>query len=268
LAAETATSQFNVVQKSGQATAEGVQQAYTQMLNSVIATGDKSQIAIAQAKAASLGLSVQIDETGKATVQSFDEMNRAADNHASRVSNGVTSAYRRMGEVAREEALSSSEAWAKALDSQQGGMHATTQGTKTRLAFNQFEVEAELKAMGYDDKKAAEIAKNILNGSKSADGQGYKNASMGWLSKNGFDIVGAFSGGGGGTSNANYVREQLEKYSQYSNNTAATLNTGTSKTVKYEISTGKNKVDVYGSPSAESNLNSILSELETINKGS
>lgn len=268
LAAETATSQFNVVQKSGQATAEGVQQAYTQMLNSVIATGDKSQIAIAQAKAASLGLSVQIDDTGKATVQSFDEMNRAADNHASRVSNGVTSAYRRMGEVAREEALSSSEAWAKALDSQQGGMHVTPRGERTRLAFNQSEVEAQLKAMGYDDKNATKIAKNILESSKSADGRSYKNASMGWLSKNGFDIVGAFAGGGGGMSNANYVREQLERYSQYSNNTSATLDTGASKTVKYEISTGKNKVDVYGSPSAESNLNSILSELEAINKGS
>ncbi|WP_347473537.1 hypothetical protein ABEF86_16185 (plasmid) [Acinetobacter thermotolerans] len=35
------------------------------MLNAVIATGDKAQIAAAQAKAASLGLQVEIDSAGK-----------------------------------------------------------------------------------------------------------------------------------------------------------------------------------------------------------
>ncbi|MDV8155651.1 tape measure protein [Acinetobacter bereziniae] len=265
LSAQLALANFELVRKSGQATQGDLQKAYEETIRLAYASGDAQAIATANSKAASLGLSVQVDETGKATVQSFDEMNRAADNHASRVSNGVTSAYRRMGEVAREEALSSSEAWAKALDSQQGGMHSTTQGEKTRLAFNQSEVEAELKAMGYDDKKAAEIAKNILQGSKLGDG--YRNASTSWLAKNGLDVVGSFAGGGGGTSNANYVREQLEKYTQYAGNTSSTMGIGdSSKTVKYEISTGNNKATVYGAPSTESNLNSILSELETIKK--
>ena len=98
-------------------------------------------------------------------------------------------------------------------------------------------------------------------------GDGYRNASTSWLAKNGLDVVGSFAGGGGGTSNANYVREQLEKYTQYAGNTSSTMGIGdSSKTVKYEISTGKNKATVYGSPSTESNLNSILSELETIKK--
>ncbi|RZG71960.1 phage tail tape measure protein [Acinetobacter wuhouensis] len=267
LAAETATSQFNVVQKSGQATAEGVQQAYTQMLNSVIATGDKSQIAIAQAKAASLGLSVQIDDTGKATVQSFDEMNKAADNHASRVSNGVTSAYRRMGEVAREEALSSTEAWNKALSAQDGGIHATRKGEKTRLAFDQSGVEAELKAMGYDDKKAAEIAKSILSSSKSGDG--YKNASKSWLAKNGYDIIGSFAGGGGGTSNANYVREQLEKYSQYSGSrSSANLNSNPTSTRRLEVSNGQQTASLIGSSKDVDSIEQMLSQFEMLKKSS
>ncbi|WP_335969826.1 tape measure protein [Acinetobacter bereziniae] len=267
-AAKIADSQmraFNVMKQSGTASAEQVRQALINMADKIYASGDAAKIAWYEGQLAANGLASSVNEVGKVTVDAGSQMETSMQ-RVSNATQGAQQSFRDLGAVAREEALSSSEAWAKALDSQQGGLHATTQGTKTRLAFNQSEVEAELKAMGYDDKKAIEIAKNILEGSKSADGRSYKNASMGWLSKNGFDIVGAFAGGGGGTSNANYVREQLERYSQYSNNTAATLNTGASKTVKYEISAGKNKATVYGSPSTETNLNSILSELETIKK--
>ena len=79
--------------------------------------------------------------------------------------------------------------------------------------------------------------------------------------------MGSFIGGGGGTSNANYVREQLERYSQNSEKSSVSLGFDGSKTVKYEISTGKSTATVYGSQATESNLNSILGELETIKKG-
>ncbi|WP_151776206.1 tape measure protein [Acinetobacter bereziniae] len=269
-AAKIADSQmraFNVMKQSGTASAEQVRQALINMADKIYASGNAAKIAWYEGQLAANGLASSVNEVGKVTVDAGSQMETSMQ-RVSSATYGAQQSFRDLGEVAREEALSSSEAWAKALDSQQGGMHVTPRGERTRLAFNQSEVEAQLKAMGYDDKNATKIAKNILESSKSADGRSYKNASMGWLSKNGFDIVGAFAGGGGGMSNANYVREQLERYSQYSNNTSATLDTGASKTVKYEISTGKNKVDVYGSPSAESNLNSILSELETINKGS
>ena len=173
--------------------------------------------------------------------------------------------FRSLGAVAREEALSSSEAWANALKAQKGGIHATPKGTKTRLAFDQSGVEEELKALGYDEKKAIEIAKNIISNSKLGDG--YRNASGTWLAKNGFDIVGSFIGGGGGTSNANYVREQLERYSQNSEKSSVSLGFDGSKTVKYEISTGKSTATVYGSQATESNLNSILGEFEMLKKG-
>ncbi|MDG3557076.1 tape measure protein [Acinetobacter bereziniae] len=264
IAAQQAMMDFINVRDSGKATAEGVQKAYEKAAQAAALSGNTSVIAMANAVGAGRNLEIQIDSTGKATVEATNKMETSMQ----RVSNatyGAQQSFRDLGDVAREEALSSSEAWAKALDSQQGGMHSTTQGEKTRLAFNQSEVEAELKAMGYDDKKAAEIAKNILQGSKLGDG--YRNASTSWLAKNGLDVVGSFAGGGGGTSNANYVREQLEKYTQYAGNSSSTIGIGdSSKTVKYEISTGKNKATVYGSPSTETNLNSILSELETIKK--
>lgn len=77
-AANVAKANFDVVKKSGMATAGGIQQAYTDMLNTTIATGDQAQIAMAQAQAASLGLEVQMDSTGKAVVAKLGEMQQAA----------------------------------------------------------------------------------------------------------------------------------------------------------------------------------------------
>lgn len=77
-AAQSAQANFDVISKSGQATADGIQQAYKLMLDSTIATGDKAKITVAQAKAASLGLQVQLDATGKATVSKLGEIQQAA----------------------------------------------------------------------------------------------------------------------------------------------------------------------------------------------
>lgn len=77
-AAQSAQANFDVISKSGQATADGIQSAYKLMLDATIATGDKAKIAVAQAKAASLGLQVQIDATGKATVTKLGEIQQAA----------------------------------------------------------------------------------------------------------------------------------------------------------------------------------------------
>lgn len=76
--AQSAQANFDVISKSGQATADGIQQAYKLMLDSTIATGNKAKIAVAQAKAASLGLQVQLDATGKATVSKLGEIQQAA----------------------------------------------------------------------------------------------------------------------------------------------------------------------------------------------
>ena len=77
-AAQSAQANFDVISKSGQATADGIQSAYKLMLDATIATGDKAKIAVAQAKAASLGLQVQLDATGKATVSKLGEIQQAA----------------------------------------------------------------------------------------------------------------------------------------------------------------------------------------------
>ncbi|MDH1712604.1 tape measure protein [Acinetobacter johnsonii] len=102
-AALSAQANFDVISKSGQATADGIQQAYKLMLDSTIATGDKAKIAVAQAKAASLGLQVQLDATGKATVTKLGEIQQAAIETQRTVSQVSQSTAREQPEISAEQ---------------------------------------------------------------------------------------------------------------------------------------------------------------------
>ncbi|MEQ1127899.1 tape measure protein [Acinetobacter johnsonii] len=102
-AAHSAQANFEVISKSGQATADGIQQAYKLMLDSTIATGDKAKIAVTQAKAASLGLQVQLDATGKATVTKLGEIQQAAIETQRTVSQVRQSTAREQPEISAEQ---------------------------------------------------------------------------------------------------------------------------------------------------------------------
>ncbi|MDH0828075.1 tape measure protein, partial [Acinetobacter johnsonii] len=102
-AAQSAQANFEVISKSGQATADGIQSAYKLMLDATIATGDKAKIAVAQAKAASLGLQVQIDATGKATVSKLGEIQQAAVATQRTVSQVSQSTAREQPEISDEQ---------------------------------------------------------------------------------------------------------------------------------------------------------------------
>jgi len=102
-AALSAQANFDVISKSGQATADGIQQAYKLMLDSTIATGDKAKIAVAQAKAASLGLQVQLDATGKATVTKLGEIQQAAIDTQRTVSQVSQATSREQPEISAEQ---------------------------------------------------------------------------------------------------------------------------------------------------------------------
>ena len=78
LAADLALNDFNTILKSGEATQDGLQQAYEETIRLAYASGDAQVIAAANAKAAYLGLEVQLDATGKATVSKLGEIQQAA----------------------------------------------------------------------------------------------------------------------------------------------------------------------------------------------
>ena len=78
LAADLALNDFNTILKSGEATQDALQQAYEETIRLAYASGDAQVIAAANAKAAYLGLEVQLDATGKATVSKLGEIQQAA----------------------------------------------------------------------------------------------------------------------------------------------------------------------------------------------
>jgi tape measure domain-containing protein len=78
LAADLALNDFNTILKSGASTQDGLQQAYEETIRLAYASGDAQVIAAANAKAAYLGLEVQLDATGKATVTKLGEIQQAA----------------------------------------------------------------------------------------------------------------------------------------------------------------------------------------------
>jgi hypothetical protein len=61
LAADSAIADFNTMKASGQATSEGLKQAYERVMQAA-ASGSQAVIASAKAQGASVGLQAQIDE--------------------------------------------------------------------------------------------------------------------------------------------------------------------------------------------------------------
>lgn len=250
-AATSAQRNFDVVNKSGQATADAIKQAYTQMLNATIATGDKAQIALAQAKAASLGLEVQIDSSGKASVKSYGELEESI-HRVRRASSNAENGFRNLGQTGRDEADSVKSAWEEAVSAASSTMHETRKGTKGKMAKNADDIEAELKAMGYSDAAAKQHAKDIYEGTKGVNS--YKSSGFGFF---------------GGLSNVEQVNAELQRMQQYAPNNVSTKASGlgsSSKTISYELKLGNETVQLTGSAESQSSLEAMLKQLGTLSK--
>ena len=103
LAADLALNDFNTILKSGEATQDALQQAYEETIRLAYASGDAQVIAAANAKAAYLGLEVQLDATGKATVSKLGEIQQAAVATQRTVSRVSQSTAREQPEISAEQ---------------------------------------------------------------------------------------------------------------------------------------------------------------------
>ncbi|WP_151985004.1 tape measure protein [Acinetobacter radioresistens] len=291
-AAISAQRNFDVVSKSGQATAEAIKQAYIQMLNAALATGDKAQIAAVQAKAASHGLQVQIDDTGKAVVQTASEWVKAniqIENSA----RGIKDGYREAGRVAREEAKSSTEAWSEALTAMQGKLKASKTGVMAKNGYSVDEIEQQLTEMGYGGN-VKQKAKELFQTAQQGPGGYYRSASHEYAARYG---VSAYDNQKQ-TGNYMYIAEQLEKLEEYAGKSGSVgagskaktvvpeVNINSlapdvsypktslpvsdpARTVRYEFDLGNGKTaTMYGSPNDGDDLESMLRKLEMIKKSS
>lgn len=103
LAADLALNDFNTILKSGEATQDSLQQAYEETIRLAYASGDAQVIAAANAKAAYLGLEVQLDATGKATVTKLGEIQQAAIETQRTVSQVSQATSRELPEISPEQ---------------------------------------------------------------------------------------------------------------------------------------------------------------------
>lgn len=188
LVAQNALADFNTIQSSGKATADGLRQAYERAIQAATASGDAGVIAATNAKAASLGLEVQIDSTGKASVKAMDELKDSNDrvrNSAEKIGDG----YRNAGHVAREEAKSTEDAWLDAVNAasqkfdaemkRQG--KALSEGIYNYNSYSKADVISQLKSKGFDDKEAERQAGIIWSKAMEAD----RDAKLEGLGKGG-----------------------------------------------------------------------------------
>lgn len=254
LAAQLALADFELVRKSGQATQEDLQKAYEETIRLAYASGDAQAIAAANSKAASLGLKIQIDETGKASVASMSGLEQSM-NRVRNATSGAEDGFRNLGQTGRDEADSVKSAWEEAVSAASSGMHETRKGTKGKMAKNAEDIEAELKAMGYSDAAAKQHAKDIYEGTKGVNG--YKSSGFGFF---------------GGLSNVEQVNAELERMLQYApNNVSTKAMSGTAKsepqtTIRIEAN-GKS-VDVQTDASNKDALSEILATLGKVSKAS
>ena len=103
LAATNALTDLDAAIKSGEATQEGLQQAYEKTMRLAEASGNAQLIAAARAKAAYLGLEVQLDATGKATVTKLGEIQQAAIETQRTVSQVSQATSREQPEISAEQ---------------------------------------------------------------------------------------------------------------------------------------------------------------------
>lgn len=293
-AAISAQRNFDVVSKSGQATAEAIKQAYTQMLNAAIASGDKAQIAAVQAKAASHGLTVEISETGKAAVKSMDEWAKSND-RVKDSARGIGDGYRHAGQIAREEAKSSTEAWADAVSKAKSDFNkemkrqgeALSKGIYEYDSYTKSDVISQLKSKGYDDKEAEKLASTIWSKAMAADrdakaeGLG-KESSVAMKALINAEFDRAAANGITTQHGTNKINELLRSINVASTGSGSLGDyapsipsapsvrdtQGDSKTVRYEFKSGGKTVPLYGSPDAGDAMEAILQEFEMLKKRS
>ncbi|TCB67390.1 phage tail tape measure protein [Acinetobacter sp. ANC 4216] len=279
-AADVAKRNFDVVSKSGRATADGIKQAYTQMLNAAIASGDQARIAAVQAKAASHGLTVEISDTGKAVVQTTSEWVKANAN-VENSARGIGDGYRHAGQIAREEAKSSTEAWrdavaaaSKQFDAEmkrQG--EALSKGIYNYSSYSKADVLSQLKSKGYSDKEAEKLAGSIWSKAMEADRAakerglgGDGSLAMKALINAEFDRAAAKGlTTQNGTNKINELLSQITLSSLAPSISTPTTNipsTDASKNVNYNINFGGQTLSLSGSVEQESVMNQLINQLK------
>lgn len=294
LAAQQALMDYITIRDSGKATAEGVQKAYEKAAQSAAASGDAGRIAAVNAMNAGRNLEVQIDDTGKAVVKTMDDWTKSND-RVKDSARGIGDGYRHAGQIAREEAKSSTEAWADAVSKAKSDFNkemkrqgeALSKGIYEYDSYTKSDVISQLKSKGYDDKEAEKLASTIWSKAMAADrdakaeGLG-KESSVAMKALINAEFDRAAANGITTQHGTNKINELLRSINVASTGSGSLGDyapsipsapsvrdtQGDSKTVRYEFKSGGKTVPLYGSPDAGDAMEAILQEFEMLKKRS
>jgi len=134
-------------------------------MQAAAASGDQAVIANAKAQGASVGLQAQIDETGKSSVQSTQEIVDSLYKVGETARGSAADGFRELGRVAREEAKSTADEWIDAMakiDAERKAKDASNnkglselQGGIDQMAQDYYD---RLVAAGMDQSRARDLA--------------------------------------------------------------------------------------------------------------
>ena len=284
LQAKQALMDFDTVRNSGQATQADLQKAYQKTIDLAYASGDASVIAAANSKAASLGLQVQIDESGKASVKSMNELSSSVENVGRTASGSAAQGFRQLGRVAKQEAEEVAETWEQAMariDKQRKAQTAETAKGLSQLADGQSQMAQDfynqLIAGGMEQGRAEALKReamvkmgnqlrDALNGGTAQgriDAMTGRNASKDWMD----NILKLQSKSGSVSASAPKTPSTPNiKAPTIQQPAMPNIDTGSPKTVTYKIEFGGKSLELVGDPNQQNLMNDFLSELEQLNR--
>lgn len=283
LAAESAIADFNTIKASGQATSEGIKQAYERVMQAAAASGDQAVIANAKAQGASVGLQAQIDETGKSSVQSTQEIVDSLYKVGEAARGSTADGFRELGRVAREEAKSTADEWIDAMakvDAKRKAQAAETAKGLGQLADGQNQMAQnfydQLIAGGMEKGRAEELKneaitrmnnqlRTALNGGSASgafDAKIGRNESQAWMQEilDGLDGKGSIGSSSPKISAPNIEAPSIQQFKM------PNIEAGPSKTVTYRFEFGGQDIEFQGDPSQQDMVNSFFNQLEQAKK--
>jgi len=227
-----------------------------------------------------VNLEVQIDSTGKASVKAMNDW-AASNDQVRNSAEGIADGFRNAGQVARDEAKSSTEAWADAVNAASAQFDAEmkrqgeslSKGIYNYNSYSKADVLAQLKSKGYSDKEAEKLAGSIWSKGLEADRDAKAsnmakggNAGLNYLIQQEFDNAAAK---GQTTQNGtNKINDLLRQLAGSS--TSAVIKTPSvsvpdaGKTVQNNITINGKTISVPVAEANQSSFNDFLSELETL----
>lgn len=283
LQAKQALMDFDTVRNSGQATQADLQKAYQKTIDLAYASGDASVIAAANSKAASLGLQVQIDATGKASVKSMDELSNSVENVGRTASGSAAQGFRDLGRVAREEAKSTADEWIDAMakvDAKRKAQAAETAKGLSQMADGQNAMAQDfynqLIAGGMEKGRAEELKneaitrmnnqlRTALNGGSASgafDAKIGRNESQAWMQEilDGLDSKGSIGSSSPKISAPNIEAPSIQQFKM------PNIDIGSPKNVRIELVNGNNSTTVYGDEQEADFTEKFFRELEQAKK--